>query len=96
MQPDGRYYMNIDKGNQASSGKNAVTIGNAANSVPCQTGPDGQIVRRWEVKTLTGDRPVEVEANRDGAVWLLAGIDSGVFGRWEFYITKFSATLTPQ
>jgi len=96
LQPDGDYYMNIDKGNQASSGTNAITIGNVANSVPCERGPDGRIVLRWELKTLTGGQPVEVDADRDGAVWLLAGIDSGVFGKMEFYITKFSATFTPQ
>lgn len=97
VQSDGRYYMNIDKGNQASSGRNAITIGNAANSLHCDDlDENGKIVLRWELKTLASDQGVEVEADPGGGVWLLAGIDSGVFGRMEFYITRFSATLTPQ
>jgi hypothetical protein len=96
LQPDGRYHMNIDKGNQAGSGEHAITIGNAANSIECRRGSDGQIVQRWELKPLRSDIGVIVRADQAGSIWLLTGIDSGVFGAWEFYVTRFAATLTRQ
>ena len=94
--PDGRYRMNIDKGNQASSGENAITLGNAANSLECHRGADGQIVRQWELKSLRNDTGISVRADPAGSVWLLTGIDSGAFGKWEFYVVRFVATLTHQ
>jgi hypothetical protein len=97
LAPDGRYLiMNIDKGNQASSGTNALTIGNAANSLPCQSGPNGQVIQRWELKRLQSSQPVAVSADTAGSIWLLIGIDSGWLDHLEFFITQFKATLMPE
>jgi hypothetical protein len=97
LAPDGRYLiLNIDKGNQASSGKNALTIGNAANSLPCQSGPNGQVIQRWELKRLQSSQTVSVSADAGGAVWFVVGIDSAWVDRLEFFITQFKATVTPE
>ena len=47
--------MNIDKGNQASDGQDAVNIGTIGNSVNC-----GQGEPQWELKRLVSDKTIEV------------------------------------
>jgi hypothetical protein len=88
------YVMNIDKGNQSTSGVDAVAIGHMANSVPCQPAPGGGLLRRWELKALaSGADAVRARAAPDGSIWLLLGVDEAAVGRWELYVTKLSATF---
>jgi hypothetical protein len=83
------YRMNIDKGNQAQSGKEAVVIGTAGNLSGTQT---------WELKDLESGAgpPLTVTPNPDGSVWLLIGTDSGFEGRTSLYYTRVSVQLTPR
>jgi len=87
------YVMNVDKGRQSQGGADAAPIGDVANSIPCQSGPDGGVLYRWEMKSLTGRAVVHLRTATDGSAWLLVGTDSAFEGRTNIYYTKVSATL---
>jgi hypothetical protein len=89
LSAEGRYHLNIDKGNQAQSGKEAVVIGTVGNLSGTET---------WELKELESGAspPLTVTPNPDGSVWLLVGTDSGFEGRTSLYYTRLSAQLTPR
>lgn len=84
----------FDKGNQAIGGRNALVLGNVANSQPCELS-DGAIVRRWELKILRGPATLAVRADSQGSVWLLVGTDSGFEATTSLYYTRVLARLTP-
>ena len=78
--------MNIDKGNQAQGGQEMVVIGNVAHS--------GVTGREYRVKTMdNGDRPLTVETDGEGRVWLIVGTDSGFEGLTRLYYDRISYTL---
>jgi hypothetical protein len=82
--------LNIDHGNQATPGANAVVMGTIGNSTSCDAG-----VRRWELKPfLRPGAPLSIRANDQGAVWLLVGTDSGFEGTTSLFYTRVTATLT--
>ena len=82
--------MNVDKGNQTTSGANALAIGDVANSVVCGE-PE-----RWELKQLSsGMDAVSVTTDGSGSVWLFAGTDSGFEATTSVYITWVVATFDP-
>ena len=86
----GNYRMNVDKGNQSTSGANAVVIGNVANDLPC-VAPN---VGMWRPKTLTSaSGAVSVVANPDGSAWLIVGTDSAYEGVTSVYITGFDVSF---
>jgi hypothetical protein len=88
---DGSYLiMNIDKGNQSTSGDNAVVLGDIASSQPCAPGEE-----QWELKQLVGTATVDVTADREGRVWLLVGSDSGFESISSLYYTRVLATFEP-
>lgn len=67
------YQMNIDKGNQKTSGSNAINIGDFANTKNCDDGDFS-----YELKTLNNDStPFSVFTNSDGDLWFLLSTDSG-------------------
>ncbi|WP_419164454.1 hypothetical protein [Candidatus Palauibacter sp.] len=82
--------MNIDVGIQANSGKQAVVLGDVANSRRCEESP------RWEMKSYEGrsiSAPVSVSS--DGRAWLLFGTDSGFEGRTGVYFTRVTVSFEP-
>jgi hypothetical protein len=82
------YRLNVDKGNQSQSGKDAVVIGSAGNLSGTAT---------WELKELrSGPTPLAVTPAPDGSVWLLVGTDSGFEGRTSLYYTRVTAQFTPR
>ena len=83
------YIMNIDKGNQASGGEDAITLGDVANSVVCGDTPT------WELKELSSASRVEVTTGSQGDVWLLVGTDSAFEATSSLYYTRFVATFSP-
>ncbi len=92
----GQMVLNTDKGNQSQGGREAVVLGTIENTVPCQQGPDGSLIRRWESKTLRSSGLVHVQTDLSGGVWLIVGTDSGFEGRTELYYTRITATFNPQ
>ena len=88
---DGSYLvMNIDKGNQSTSGENAVVLGDIASSQPCGGGDP-----QWELKQLTSMETVDVTADTDGRIWLLIGSDSGFESITSLYYTRVFVTFEP-
>lgn len=82
--------MNIDKGNQSTSGDNAVVIGDVASSQTCDGGE-----LQWELKLLSGMETVDVTADSVGRIWLLFGSDSGFESITSLYYTQVLATFEP-
>lgn len=88
--------MNINKGDGATGGPNALVLGNVANSVECRV-DNGRIVRRWEFKDLSSQREkLSVRSADDGSPWLLIGTDAWFSGSIPLYYTRVTASLTPQ
>ena len=95
LEPDkvvvnGYYRMNISKGEQSTSGEDAITLGDVANSVTC-----GEGVPRWELKDLSSVNRVEVTTGTMGDVWLLVRTDSGFEATSSLYYTRFVASFSP-
>jgi hypothetical protein len=93
--PNGQITLvNVDKGNQSTSGRNAVVLGTIENSVPCQS-VNGQLIRRWELKTFHSDTNVYVQTSDRGDAWLIVGTDSGFEGTTSIYYTRVVAAFDP-
>jgi hypothetical protein len=86
---DGQYQMNIDKGNQARGGKNAVVLGNiAGTNTDCER-------PRLEWKTLTSPAPLKARSDAAGTLWMMFGIDSGFEGASEIYYGSAMIKASP-
>lgn len=82
-----RLRMNIDKGNGAQGGENLVVLGDVAH--------DGVTGTEYRLKTLdNAGRPLSVETDGDGRVWLIVGTDSGFEGLTAVYYARIAYTLT--
>ena len=78
--------MNIDKANQSQGGESMVALGNVAH-------PD-VVGGEYRIKTLDNpDRPLTVETDGEGRVWLIVGTDSGFEGLTALYYDRISYTL---
>jgi hypothetical protein len=77
------FSLNVDKGNQQTGGKNAVVVGNLANSL---VDPHNRQYERLNVNNF--NNPLLVKSNDKGDVWVFVGTDSGFEGPTKFYIGK--------
>ena len=81
--------MNIDKGNQSGGGESAVVLGDVAH--PGVAGDE------YRIKTLdNANRPLTVQTDSEGKLWLMVGADSGFEGFTALYFASISFTLTPE
>lgn len=86
----GHLRMSIDKGNQASEGRDAINLGNVAH--PELGDGDGT---EFKIKTLTNEgRPFEVTTDGNGDLWLIVGTDSGFEGLTTLYYGEISIVLS--
>ena len=84
----GHLRMNIDKGNQSRGGGAMVVIGNVAH--PGVTG------REYRIKTMNNDgKPLTVETDGEGRLWLIVGTDSGFEGLTTLYYARIAYRLRP-
>ena len=82
------FRMNIDKGNQSRGGTDMTVLGNVENPNVAES--------EYRIKTLeTTDPHLTVTANGEGAVWLIAGTDSGFEGLSAFYYDRIAYVLSP-
>ncbi len=80
--------MNIDKGNQATSGKSMVVLGDLAHTEVDEIDP------KYLIKTVdNSDSPLSVEADDEGRIWLIVGTDSGFEGLTALYYARISYEL---
>lgn len=83
---DGRNELNIDKGNQAESGKAAHVLGNIANSTPeCKA-------TKYESKTVKSAEALTVQSDANGKMWVLVGLDSGFESGSHVYYQSIGVT----
>lgn len=89
IQAGDEYRMNIDKGNQAAPGKNALLLGNIANaSTDCFSTP-------YLEKSLASKTPLDVVTDASGSIWLLLGIDSGFEAASQVYYKSLTVNASP-
>lgn len=81
------YFMNIDKGNQASDGTEMITIGNIGIQ---STDFEYTIIHRDN-----SDKPFSVTTDANGDVWVIIGTDSGFEGKTAIYYNEVSVSMTP-
>jgi len=82
------YFLNIDKGNHANDGINAVIIGNIINPAVSHN------ARVFLPLELTQKKPLYAKTDSEGKLWLFLGTDSGFEGRTMYYIAKINVTVT--
>ena len=85
----GHLRINIDKGNQATEGRNMINLGHVAH-------PElGDILGdEFRIKSLTSEeRSFEVTSDADGALWLIVGTDSGFEGLTTLYYDQIAIVL---
>jgi hypothetical protein len=80
--------MNLDKGEQASGGTNAVVLGDlAADRARCEGGVF--VPKRF----ATGGQAMVGEADDDGNLWVILGTDSGFEGTTTYFVTALRLRL---
>jgi hypothetical protein len=86
--------LSIDKGNQATGGRDASAAGDIANGIECEEAlahdpmPFAEIVREH-----THDE--SVTADDDGTLWLVVGTDSGFEGTSTLVWQRIEIELEP-
>jgi hypothetical protein len=87
----GQLRVNVDKGNQAESGSEAIVIGNLAGS------PQHCDRRSYEIKNLSSaPQTFDFTTDGDGDAWLIVGTDSGFEGETRVYYTEVVVDFEPR
>jgi hypothetical protein len=85
----GDYAMDLDKGNQATGGSDAIVVGNVGNGLTdCGN-------RVYTLKTLQNTGTFTAKTDSQGTIWAMVGTDSGFEGTTALYYTKIVVTLEP-
>lgn len=88
---DGWVRLNVDKGEQANEGANALILGDMRNGMP-GCGPDVP----WALRLYeSGSRSLEVVADAEGWLWLFFGSESAFEVSHELYFRQFRAVFRP-
>lgn len=85
-----KYVLNIDKGNQSTSGDNATVLGDI--SVPSSS-PEYVLISRSNASS-EGHQPFIAQSNDAGEIWLVVGTDSGFEGVTTVYYTKVNVVFS--
>ncbi|MCE5249532.1 hypothetical protein LLG96_04850 [bacterium] len=87
---EGEYYrMNIDKGDQAAGGKDALVLGPIGI-------PEHTTDEPFRLKTFENSAPFVVTTDSTGVLWVIVGTDSGYVGITDIYYSSIKITLTEQ
>ncbi|QHW00167.1 hypothetical protein [Spirosoma endbachense] len=81
------YYLNLDKGDQATGGKDVILIGDASN--------DSADDRYRLVRRFSQGKNLMAQTDKNGALWLVVGTDSGYEGRTDIYYSRILVSLRP-
>ncbi|MFN7115223.1 MAG: hypothetical protein ACK4TA_00395 [Saprospiraceae bacterium] len=79
------YEFNLDKGNQAQSGDDAIVVGTL--------GITGDDFAYTLIKRSNDEQTFKAKTDGEGNLWVFVGVDSGFEGIHTFYITKASIRL---
>lgn len=96
---DGWRRLNVDKGNQAADGAQALVIDHIANGDPCED-PARYRLRTFdtrEARTPSGalKPPLTARSDAAGTLWVFLGTDSGFEGLTAIYIDAVTVRLEP-
>lgn len=80
--------LSVDKGQQSTSGRNAVVAGDVANGLPC----DGTAVYRV-IERSNQRKPISVTADAAGKLWVFVGTDSAFEGLTSLYYTQIEVAV---
>lgn len=87
---EGYYRMNIDKGNQAQGGENAIVVGDLANGDTDCNNPS------YRLKKFSSEEgKLLATSDTQGDLWLFAGTDSGFEATSTPYYSEIEVALTP-
>lgn len=88
---DGNYRLNVDKGNQAQGGRDAVVVGDLANGDTDCANPS------YRLKRLANEPgSLDATSDKDGALWLFVGTDSGFEATSTPFYSEIAISLTPK
>lgn len=82
---EGFYELNLEKGNQAQSGKDAVIIGTL--------GISGDAYVYKLINRDNDGKPFKAKTDAEGNLWVYLGVDSAFEGITTFYVTKATIRL---
>jgi len=85
---NGMYRLNIDIGQQSTSGSHGETVGDIANGRDCEQ------TEQFIMKTLSTSRTFDVITDDKGRFWLIAATDSGFEGLSEIYFSKLTLNIS--
>lgn len=85
---DGKYVMNIDKGNHATDGEDMISLGNIFTE---SNGASYALISRNN--TMSNSR-YTARTNSNGELWLIIGTDSSVGGVTTLYYTRINVVLS--
>lgn len=90
---NGKFVMNIDKGNQSEDGEDMIQIGNIGSR---GTNTDGYSLVALNNSTANGQggQPMIVSSNSKGELWLVIGTDSEFRGTTTLYYTRVDVFLS--
>ncbi|MES2164466.1 MAG: hypothetical protein V4476_25200 [Pseudomonadota bacterium] len=87
--PGGQFFMNLDHGNQAVSGKDGKVLGTqGVAGLDCAGG-------KWASTTRKSSEPIVVTSDKDGRFWIALGADSGFEGSNAFYLQGATINIKP-
>ncbi len=89
VEEDGRFSMNIDKGQQSQGGRAMDSLGDIAVETDCEQ-PE------YMLKSFDNSQNLfEIKTDPSGEVWIIAGTDSGFEATTRLYFTRIDAAFFP-
>lgn len=88
-QADGEYRLNLERGNQAESGRQGKVIGvQGGEDLGCNGG-------KWATQERKSDQAIELQADQDGKFWIVLGTDSGFESTNALYLQGATVNVKP-
>ncbi|CDG81073.1 hypothetical protein [Janthinobacterium agaricidamnosum] len=88
-QSDGNYRLNLDRGNQARSGRQGKVLGvQGSAGLSCDGGT-------WVSSVRTSSEAIELQADKDGKFWIVLGTDSGFEAANALYLQGAEIAVKP-
>lgn len=86
-----QYVLNVDKGNQGTSGSNSITLGDIAIQ-SSSSSPEYALISRSN--GYSSGPPFIAQSNSSGELWLFVGTESGFEGTTTVYYTKVNIVFS--
>ena len=88
-QADGEYRLNLERGNQAESGRQGKVIGlQGGEGLGCSGG-------KWAAQERKSDEAIALQADKDGKFWIVLGTDSGFESTNALYLQGATVDVKP-